>query len=166
MVVGLRVGRDREGPGQCRAQPRLPRSLDTVLSCGHKMAPPASSSGSCPLSLGASVLCVGTLASWLPAAGGVGFCRPFLRVPASAPEVSPSILHCSLAFSDLDASGGHFLGLGSSNQSVGSAAVAIVAPSLAQCPCKMPQLPPPYAFPGLGETPDPGARSQYFEGLG
>lgn len=41
MVVGLCVERDGEGPGQCQAYPRLPRSLDTVLSCGHKMAPPA-----------------------------------------------------------------------------------------------------------------------------
>lgn len=122
--------------------------------------------GSCPLSLGTSVLCVGTLASRLLAAGDVGFCRPFLRVPASAPEISPPNLHCSLAFSDLDASGGHFLGLGFSDQSVGSAAVAIVAPSLAQRSCKMSQLPPPCACPGLGEAPDPGARSQYLEGLG
>lgn len=48
----------------------------------------------------------------------------------------------------------------------GSAAVAIVAPSLAQCPCEMLQLPLPCTCPGLGEAPDPRARNQYLEDLG
>lgn len=74
-----------EGRGRARAVLGSPASTPEPGHCLSSLAVTKwrrwpVSSGSCPLSLGASVLCVGTLASRLLAAGGVGLCRPFPSV--------------------------------------------------------------------------------------
>lgn len=62
--IELRVGRNRGVPGPRPAHPRLHRGLDTVLCCGHKMAPRAGGLRFAPL--GSSVLCACTLVSRPP----------------------------------------------------------------------------------------------------
>lgn len=142
----------------------------SVLSCGHKMAPLACLLRFVPLKpWRLSSLCwhsrVPALSRWRcwlmspssvgPGLGALGLSQPPLQPGLLGPRRVRWPFLGSRLFRSVS-------GLGCR----GSAAVAIVAPSLAQCPCEMLQLPPPCTCPGLGEAPDPRARNQYLEDLG
>lgn len=160
--------RDGEGRGCAKAVPGSPAPLPGPgyrSLCGHKMAPQTGPHRFVPLKprllgflcLHSRVSAPGLPRFWLlsPVAAGSGrgvrglfshHLRLWTGLFRPRSLRSPFLRSRPFLLADL-------------------AADAIAASSSAQCPCKMPQLHPPGAGPGLGEAPGPGARTRYLEGL-
>lgn len=151
--VDPRVGRDGHAPGPSRARLRRPRGLDTALCAIPKWRRGPVASAPRSSRLGAPFLCAHKLMSQslslealISAAGACGPWSGRLKAVSHRRLPGP-------ASSDPDGPGRRSSGLGPSDQSSGSAAVA------SQSPRKMPQ--PRAPTPGPGR--DPAEREPWEE---